>query len=335
MVLHSNIYNSFNRNDFLLNRNKVSIENSFIILKGLIKKSNILNNFIIEDVSSWENIKENSILFLEKEVILPDINFSNIFLITNNEDTFNKFSKKNIFLVSDFNNSYKKLINYIYIHEDSNDFIDDFSKIDGSYISKYSSVHESAKIFKNCVIGRGVQIGKNCIIKNNCVIKNTIIKDNVTIGDNCTIGSTGFGFDLKSPGAKNIIPQIGIVFLDENTHIGSNCTIDRGKIDITYIGKNSMIDNLVHIAHNVILGENACLAAQSGISGSTLIGKNLICGGQSGFAGHLKIGNNVIVAGKSGVTKNISDKSIVAGFPATDINKWKKIIINQRKNGHK
>ena len=121
--------------------------------------------------------------------------------------------------------------------------------------------------------------------------------------------------------------------VDENVSIGSNCSIDKAKIDITYIGKNSMIDNLVHIAHNVIIGDNACIAAQTGIAGSVKIGRNLICGGQSAFAGHITIGDSVLVAGKSGVTKNLKDNSSVAGFPATDINKWKKsIILNRKKN---
>ena len=96
-----------------------------------------------------------------------------------------------------------------------------------------------------------------------------------------------------------------------------------------------MLDNQIHIAHNVILGSNTCLAAQVGISGSVKIGNNLICGGQAGFAGHIHIGDNVKVAAKSGVTKNIPNNSIIAGFPATDIKEWKKQIINQKKNGYK
>ena len=95
-----------------------------------------------------------------------------------------------------------------------------------------------------------------------------------------------------------------------------------------------MIDNLVHIAHNVEIGDNACIAAQTGISGSVIIGNNVTIGGQAGFAGHLKIGDNVVVAAKSGVTKNILDNSVVAGFPATDIKVWKKNIIRNRKNGY-
>ena len=96
-----------------------------------------------------------------------------------------------------------------------------------------------------------------------------------------------------------------------------------------------MIDNLVHIAHNVILSDNACIAAQTGISGSVKIGSNVTIGGQAGFAGHIEIGDNVIVAAKSGVTKNIKDNSTIAGFPATDIKEWKRRLIKERKNGHK
>ena len=131
-------------------------------------------------------------------------------------------------------------------------------------------------------------------------------------------------------GSKNVNPHIGTVILKENVYIGANCAIDRGKIDFTFIGKNSMLDNLIHIAHNVIIGENVCIAAQTGISGSSIIGNNVVIGGQVGIAGHIKIGDKCIIAAKSGVTKSIPDNSKVAGFPAIDIKKWKKFIINQR-----
>ena len=96
-----------------------------------------------------------------------------------------------------------------------------------------------------------------------------------------------------------------------------------------------MLDNLIHIAHNVEISDNACIAAQTGISGSVKIGKNVTIGGQSGFAGHINIGDNVVIAAKSGVTKNIIDNSVVAGFPAIDIKNWKRNIIRERKNGYK
>ena len=95
-----------------------------------------------------------------------------------------------------------------------------------------------------------------------------------------------------------------------------------------------MIDNMVHIGHNVLIGKNACIAAQTGISGSVKIGDNVTVGGQVGFAGHISIGQNVVIAAKSGVTKNIKDNSVVAGFPAIDMKEWKKGVIRQRKYGH-
>ena len=132
-------------------------------------------------------------------------------------------------------------------------------------------------------------------------------------------------------GASFLNPQIGIVYIDNNSRIGSGCTIDRAKIDTTYIGRNCMIDNLVHIAHNVHISESACIAAQTGISGSVFIDKNVTIGGQVGIAGHLNIGKNVIIAAKSGVTKNINENSAVAGFPALDIKLWKKILLDEKK----
>lgn len=320
----------FHRHNFYPKRNSILNKNVKSIIKNTIIDHRINNSFKIKDVSSLNNIKNNSLLFINKSSF--DINnIENLCIITNDIKIFQNNLFDNIFLVKHLGISYNLLINHMYFHEDSLEYSDDFIKTNNYLLSNHSKVHKSSKIFNNCVIGRGVEIGKNCIIKNNVVIKNAIIGDNVTIGDNTVIGSTGFGFSLDFMGSHNINPQIGITYIDNNVHIGSGCTIDRGKIDITYIGKNSMIDNLVHIAHNVNIMENACIAAQTGISGSVNIGKNLIVGGQSGFAGHIKIANNVLVAGRSGVTKNVTDNSSIAGFPAIDIKKWKKSIIKSRK----
>ena len=325
----------FDRFKFYPLKKKWELTDLLDSIKDFIKDSSISENIMINNISSLTNPLKNTLIFVEKKNKLDDRNDFNSLLIFDDFDNFYHSKNKNKIFVNEISKIYSKIINMIFYHEDHNDFYDNFDFVNNSYISKFSQVHKTTKISNNCTIGRGVVIGKNCIIKNNVVIKNSIIGDNVIIGDNSSLGTTGFGFDLKNMGANNILPQIGIVVIDDNVRIGSNCTIDRARIDSTYIGKNSMIDNLVHIAHNVHIEKNACIAAQTGISGSTQIGSNLIAGGQAGFAGHLKIGNNVIVAAKSGVTKNIPDKSIVAGFPATDINKWKKIIINQRKNGHK
>jgi len=117
------------------------------------------------------------------------------------------------------------------------------------------------------------------------------------------------------------------VIIGKNSAIGSNTTIDRAVFDSTIVGDFSNIDNLVQIAHNVTIGNFATIAAQVGIAGSTKIGKYVTIGGQAGISGHLVIGDNVTIAGKSGVTKNIPNNSIIAGFPAKDINLWKKEVI--------
>ena len=300
--------------------------------KDHILFNNYTENFEINEISSLSYFRDNSFLFLETEIDSLSIKKRNIHIVSNIEKNKNYY--KNISIVKNLNLSYNIICNELFYHDDHIDYKDDFNYTNGSFISKYSNIDKSAVIGKNNIISRGVEIGKNSIIKNNVVIKSAIIGNNVIICDNSSIGTSGFGFDFKNRGSLNLNPQLGITIIDDNVHIGASCTIDRGKIDYTYIGKNTMIDNMVHIGHNVIVGNNGCIAAQTGISGSVKIGDNVTIGGQVGFAGHLTIGENVIIAAKSGVTKNIKDNSVVAGFPAIDMKEWKKNIIRQRKNGY-
>ena len=324
---------NYNRSEFLILRNKISNRQINQYLKeNLLVDHKSKNNFGIEEISSLDILKKNSILFSD----ILDFDYSkisnndNIHIITSNIKIIENFNLPNYTIVKNLDNSFVELINKIYIHNDSIDFKDNFLNINNSFISEYASIHPSTVIEPNCFIGRGVKIGKNCIIKSNSNIKNSILLDNIIISENCTIGSTGFGFNLNNMGSSNILPHIGIVYIEDNVFIGANCTIDRAKIDATFIGKNSMLDNQIHIAHNVIIGNNACIAAQTGVSGSVRIGNNLISGGQVGIAGHLRIGDNVVIAAKSGVTKNIANNKKVGGFPAMDLTKWKKSIIKNR-----
>ena len=190
-------------------------------------------------------------------------------------------------------------------------------------------VGDNVKIGKNCLIGhnsiieRNVQIGNNCKIGSNTILRNSIIKDNVTILDNCVIGKKGFGFFPSKK--KNLrYPHIGIVIINENSEIGSGSTIDRGSLSNTEIGKNTFLDNQIHIAHNVKIGENTIIAGQVGIAGSSIIGNNVKIGGQAGISGHLKVGNNVEIGGGSGVIKNIPDNAKVMGYPAKSIREFLK-----------
>ena len=185
-------------------------------------------------------------------------------------------------------------------------------------------IGSNVKIGKNCSIGhntiieKNVIIGDNCKIGSNSIIRNSLLKKNVTILDNCVIGKKGFGF-FPNNYSNYRYPHIGFVIIDEFAEIGCGATIDRGSMSNTIIGKNTFLDNQIHIAHNVQIGDNSIIAGQVGIAGSTKIGNNVKIGGQVGISGHLKIGNNVEIGGGSGVIKNIPDNSKVMGYPSKNI----------------
>ena len=182
-------------------------------------------------------------------------------------------------------------------------------------IGENVSFGDNCSIGHNTIIEKNVSVGNNCSIGSNCIIRNTFIKDNVKVLDNCVIGKHGFGFFPND--TKNLrYPHIGIVIIEDNCEIGCCSTIDRGSMSNTIIGKNTFLDNQIHIAHNVKIGQNSIIAGQVGIAGSSIIGNNVKIGGQAGISGHLKIGNNVEIAGGSGVIKDIADNSKIMGYPA-------------------
>ncbi|MDB3982689.1 UDP-3-O-(3-hydroxymyristoyl)glucosamine N-acyltransferase [Candidatus Pelagibacter sp.] len=190
-------------------------------------------------------------------------------------------------------------------------------------ISENISIGSNCSIGHNTIIEKNVSIGNNCFIGSNVILRNSLIKNNVTILDNCVIGKHGFGFFPNQN--KNIrYPHIGIVILEENCEIGCGATIDRGSMSNTVIGRNTFLDNQIHIAHNVKIGNNTIIAGQVGIAGSSTIGNNVKIGGQAGISGHLKIGNNVDIAGGSGVIKSIPDNTKVMGYPAKSLRKFLK-----------
>ena len=189
---------------------------------------NSLTDFEISDISSIPNLRDESILFLEKDINLDNVNSRNIHIISNILENKNLY--ENITITKNLNKSYNTILNKIYYHEDQKGYFDDYNFMNGSYISKYSKIDKDVEIGKNCVISRGVEIGKNSIIKNNVVIKNALIGNNVIISDNSSIGTSGFGFDLNKRGSPYLNPQIGIVIIEDNVNLGSSCTIDRGKL---------------------------------------------------------------------------------------------------------
>ena len=185
-------------------------------------------------------------------------------------------------------------------------------------IGQNVSIGSNCLIGHNTIIEKNVSIGENCSIGSNTIIRNSLIKNNVKILDNCVIGKHGFGFfPINNQNLR--YPHMGIVLIEDNCEIGCGSTIDRGSMSNTTIGKNTYLDNQIHIAHNVRIGENSIIAGQVGIAGSSIIGNNVKIGGQAGISGHLKIGNNVDIAGGSGVIKDIPDNSKVMGYPAKNI----------------
>ncbi len=201
-------------------------------------------------------------------------------------------------------------------------------------IEDLAVIHETAHVSKiNTYIGHNVKIGKNTVIYPNVsIFEGTEIGDGVIIYSNVTvreftkigknsiiqpgavIGSDGFGF-IKVDGNNVKIEQIGNVIIEEEVEIGANSCVDRGTIGDTIIKKGTKIDNLVHIAHNDIIGENCFIVAQTGISGSVEVGENTTLAGQVGVAGHLRIGSNVVIAARSGVTNDVPDGSMMSGYP--------------------
>ena len=224
------------------------------------------------------------------------------------------------------------------------------SRADKKGVSKQVEIEPSAQIGENPYIGAFVYIGENVKIGNNVKLYPQVyIGDNVTIGDNSTlysgvkiyqdcvigkrvtihagtvIGSDGFGFAPAEDGNYKKIPQLGNVILEDNVEIGANTAIDRAVMGSTIIRTGTKLDNLIQIAHNVEIGENTVIAAQTGVSGSTKIGKRCMIGGQVGFIGHLNIPDGMKVAAQSGITTNMRNEGdVVQGAPAFHFGKYQR-----------
>lgn len=217
-------------------------------------------------------------------------------------------------------------------------------------------IHESAILSENISLGKNIAIMANVFIGNNVEIKdnvhimpgvyiaddvsigaNTIIKPNVTImektkiGKNCiihsasVIGCDGFGFVQEDGGNEKLV-HTGYVLIGDDVEIGAGNTIDKGTLGTTVIGNKVKIDNLVHIAHNVKIGDNTLIVAQVGIAGSTKIGKNVIIAGKAGISGHIEIGDSTIIGPYTGVHSNVGKKQIVSGIPHMQHKRWRNVV---------
>jgi UDP-3-O-[3-hydroxymyristoyl] glucosamine N-acyltransferase len=209
-------------------------------------------------------------------------------------------------------------------------------------------VHSSAVVSRTAVLGRDVRVGPHAIVEADAELADRVvvgaqcyvghgvkigadtrlypqvsIREFCIIGERCilhngtVVGSDGFGYDVDPQGARHKIQQIGIVVIGNDVEIGANVTIDRARFGKTRIGNGVKIDNLVQIAHNVVIGDHAVVVAQAGVAGSTIIGSKAVLAGQAGIAGHLVVGEGAIVGAQGGVTKDIPPGAYVTGYPAT------------------
>ena len=318
------------------------------------KKKSCLINTLFSDLKSKKNIKINDVKTLRKSkkfdlTFFDSMKYNSDALVTKatyciTTKKLEQFLPKGVekIIVKNVLFELAKVLNKMYPDADI-----DYPDLSVKLVTK--NKFKNVKFGNNVLIGKNVKIGKNTIIGansiiehdvvvgNNCVIgshvilKNSILGNNVVIQDDCKIGLKGFGFiPLKGKNFK--FPHIGRVLINDNVEIASGCTIDRGSVDDTEIGKNSYLDNQVHMAHNVKIGSNCMIAGQVGFAGSSTIGNNVSIGGQAGISGHLTIGNNVKIGGGSGVVKDIEDNQVVMGYPAIPFKEFIKNWKNNERN---
>lgn len=245
---------------------------------------------------------------------------------------------KNLIVVDDPYAALARVLNLFYPEER------DAVKISkDAFIAEGAEIAGDVTIYPGVYIGRGVRIGKRVIlypgvfVGNDVVIgEDSIFYPNVSVYRRCIIGkrvilhagvvvgSDGFGF--ANPGKENLkIPQVGIVQIDDDVEVGANVAIDRGTLEKTWIKRGVKIDNLVQIAHNVVIGENSIIVAQVGISGSTKLGRSVILGGQAGLVGHIEVGDSVMVGAQSGIHEDIPPNQMVSGTPHMPHRAWLRV----------
>lgn len=296
-------------------------------------------NVEVSKLSKIEEGIEGSLTFLANPKYTPFI-YSTKASITIVNRTFKAENnlKTTLIKVDDAYKSFSKLLEYYNVIKLNKTGIEQPSFISDSteygqniYIGAFSYIGEHVKIGNNVKIFPGAYIGDNVIIGDNTVIFSGVkIYSETVIGNYCVlnsgviIGADGFGFAPSEDGEYSKVPQIGNVILEDFVDIGASTTIDRATLGSTIIRKGVKLDNQIQIAHNVEIGKNTVIAAQTGIAGSTKIGENCVIGGQVGIVGHLTIGNNVKIQAQSGIGRNVKDNEILQGSPAigySDFNK--------------
>ena len=309
---------------------KLTVGELAVILNGSVVGD---QDAIVNNISKIEEATQGDITFISNPIYLPYINKTNATaIIIDNDLKYDADLNCNLIKVKNSYSAFNTLLNTFSSKEikffgiSKNSIVDKTSVLgDNISIGNFTVINKNCKINDNTIIldnvsiGNNVKIGKNCLIYSGVrIYSGSTIGDNFIIHSNSVIGSDGFGFAPNDNGEYIKTPQIGNVTIGDNVEIGSNSSVDRATLGSTVISNGVKIDNLVQIAHNVVIGENTVIAGQCGIAGSTKIGKNCHIGGQVGIIGHLKIGDNVRINGQTGVFSNIKNNAILRGSPAID-----------------
>ncbi len=294
------------------------------------------DDVVIKNIMSIEDANEGDLTFIANKKYLKKMKLTQASAILAPPQTVAE--GKNLIIVADPYTSMGKLLMIFFPAKHDHKGISKDAYIEegaivspeahvfpAAFISRGAKIDKGAVIYPGVYIGRNASIGENSVIYANVTVYHScIIGNRVILHSGVVIGADGFGF--ANPGRdNNKIPQVGFVQIDDDVEIGANSTIDRATMGKTWIQRNVKIDNLVQIAHNVVIGENSVITSQVGISGSTKLGKSVIVGGQVGMAGHIKIGDNVMIAATASIHKNIKSGQVVAGSPHTSHKEWLKI----------
>ncbi len=207
----------------------------------------------------------------------------------------------------------------------------------GVSIGPLCVVEAGAELGDGTVLCPGVFVGREAVLGEGCYLyPNVTVREKVTLGRRVTIhsgtvlGSDGFGY-ARVEGVHEKIPQVGTVVVEDDVEIGANVAVDRATMGVTRIGRGVKIDNLVHVAHNVVIGEHSLVVAQVGISGSTQVGRDVTLAGQAGLAGHIRIGDRAVVGAQAGVTKSVPPDTRVSGYPAMQHDRARRLnALNRR-----
>jgi UDP-3-O-[3-hydroxymyristoyl] glucosamine N-acyltransferase len=296
----------------------------------------------VSGISDLKGAKETDVSFILSTKFLKNAQECPAKVIIS--DTLDSIEGKTVIKVKNAKAAYAKVISVFYPARKAESYISPHASISpGSKIGRDVFIDDFAAIKNGCVISDGAYIGAGVVISEDCSIGAlTQINPNVTIylgtriGSNCiihsgtVIGADGFGF-VEDEGGLLKVPQVGRVIIGNNVEIGANCCVDRASFGATLIGNNVKIDNLVHIAHNVEIGEGTIIIAQTGISGSTKLGKYCVIGGQVGIVDHVTIGDGAKIGSQSGIPSDVEPGAMLTGTPARPVIKMRKAEVYMMK----